>query len=221
MDFSNLTGVLGKLIPPMPGPFGIGTWGDGRPDSSPGDLSALVKAYGAAKSASAQPQGPDALFGPATLPQTAAPLPAGLIPPQAAPAQASAAPSPLPPPTTVGPGTIGQPTAPQVSDGGYNAIDAAANSPAGPTSVGGAPLAGYSGVTPQAAPAPYGLGNRIRNASASLSDSGSTMPFFQRNTALQRDPITGDFLDPQAASKAQEASGPDLIQKFMTYLHSK
>lgn len=33
-------------------------------------------------------------------------------------------------------------------------------------------------------------------------DSPAAMGFFQRNAALQRDPLTGDYLDPAAASKA-------------------
>jgi hypothetical protein len=42
--------------------------------------------------------------------------------------------------------------------------------------------------------------------------------FFMRNALLQRDPMTGQLLDPSAASSV---TGPDLISKMMTYLHGK
>lgn len=46
------------------------------------------------------------------------------------------------------------------------------------------------------------------------------MSFFQRNSAMMRDPMTGQFIDPTAGAQAQ-ASGPDLISKMMNYLHNK
>jgi hypothetical protein len=47
------------------------------------------------------------------------------------------------------------------------------------------------------------------------------MGFWQRNTAMMRDPMsTGDFPGPAAAQKA-DANGPDLIQKYMNYFHQK
>lgn len=46
------------------------------------------------------------------------------------------------------------------------------------------------------------------------------MGFFARNTALMRDPVSGAYLDPAAAQRA-EVTGPDLIQKFMQYFHNK
>jgi hypothetical protein len=33
-------------------------------------------------------------------------------------------------------------------------------------------------------------------------DQGPMMSFFQRNTALQRDPVTGEYIDPASAAKA-------------------
>jgi hypothetical protein len=47
------------------------------------------------------------------------------------------------------------------------------------------------------------------------------MSFFQRNTAMMRDPVTGAFIDPTAAAQAQQVTGPNLIDKMMTYLHNK
>ncbi len=60
---------------------------------------------------------------------------------------------------------------------------------------------------------------------APLTDpTGASMPpqqgFFARNTAMMKDPVTGGYVDPTAGQSA-EATGPDLIQKFMTYLHDK
>lgn len=43
---------------------------------------------------------------------------------------------------------------------------------------------------------------RPRPEAASAQDTSPIMSFFQRNAALQKDPITGDYLDPQAASRA-------------------
>ena len=48
--------------------------------------------------------------------------------------------------------------------------------------------------------------------------------FWQRNASMMQDPSTGEFIDPQAAQRSQqqqEASGPDLIQKMMSYFNSK
>jgi hypothetical protein len=44
------------------------------------------------------------------------------------------------------------------------------------------------------------------------------LSWFQRNAALQMDPMGGGYIDPQAASQVR---GPDLINKMMTYLHDK
>jgi hypothetical protein len=46
------------------------------------------------------------------------------------------------------------------------------------------------------------------------------MGFFARNSAMMRDPSTGQFLDPTAGAQAQ-ASGPDVINKLMSYFHNK
>lgn len=46
------------------------------------------------------------------------------------------------------------------------------------------------------------------------------MGFFARNTAMMQDPMTGQFIDPSAAQRAQ-VRGPDLINKMMAYLHGK
>lgn len=46
------------------------------------------------------------------------------------------------------------------------------------------------------------------------------MGFFARNTAMMKDPTSGDFLDPMNAQRAQ-ASGPDVINKLLSYFHNK
>lgn len=46
------------------------------------------------------------------------------------------------------------------------------------------------------------------------------MGFFQRNAAMMQDPSSGAFLDPGAAERAQ-ASGPDVINKLLSYFHDK
>lgn len=46
------------------------------------------------------------------------------------------------------------------------------------------------------------------------------MGFFARNAAMMQDPSSGAFLDPAGAERGQ-ASGPDVIQKLMSYFHSK
>jgi hypothetical protein len=48
------------------------------------------------------------------------------------------------------------------------------------------------------------------------------MGFFARNTAMMRDPSSGAFIDPQSAERAQaQASGPDVINKLLSYFHQK
>ncbi len=177
---------------------------------------------------------PSALFGPPTFPGTMGPRPEGFGQPSAAPEapEATQAAPPLPAPIQVGQGRIGMPMAPQVSDGGFNALDAQANTPPvvasgapdaflGPHSVGGAPLHG-AGIA-KAAPS-YDLGSRVvRRAAAIGSGQAEPMSFMQRNTAMMRDPVTGEFIDPQAAKRVgdADATGPDLIKKFMKYLNTK
>jgi hypothetical protein len=46
------------------------------------------------------------------------------------------------------------------------------------------------------------------------------MGFFARNTAMMRDPSSGAFIDPAAGESAQ-ASGPDVINKLLSYFHNK
>lgn len=124
---------------------------------------------------------------------TKAPLPQGaLSAPQASPPTQSAA----PPPPQAGPALAPQAPpqqAPQINPNGSIA------GAAGPTSVGGAPLVAQNAPTPQ-----------------------PDMSFFQRNAAMMRDPMTGQFIDPTNAAQAQsQIRGPDLINKMLALLHDK
>jgi hypothetical protein len=44
------------------------------------------------------------------------------------------------------------------------------------------------------------------------------MGFFQRNAAMMTDPVTGGFIDPQAAGQAGNGG---IIQKMLGLLHNK
>ena len=50
--------------------------------------------------------------------------------------------------------------------------------------------------------------------------SPDTLSAWQRNAALQRDGLTGDYIDPTNAARA-DATGPELIQKMMGYFNRK
>jgi hypothetical protein len=63
---------------------------------------------------------------------------------------------------------------------------------------------------------------RFNPAQSAVPEQGTEMPWWKRNAYMQTDPNTGAFLDPSLAAQAQAStSGPDLIQKFMKYFHSK
>jgi hypothetical protein len=49
------------------------------------------------------------------------------------------------------------------------------------------------------------------------------MGWFARNAAMMRDPSSGAFIDPTNAERAQSqmASGPDVINKLLSYFHTK
>jgi hypothetical protein len=59
----------------------------------------------------------------------------------------------------------------------------------------GAPTQAHASALPTHAPMPA-------PRPAIPQDSPAAMGFFQRNAALQRDPLTGEYLDPASASKA-------------------
>lgn len=166
---------------------GMLTMGDGRPDNSPSDLSALVKAYKEARLAKNQPSPLDNAqwpFGPVGAPK-----------------------APSPPISTDNSGPPPAPQAPQVPP------------PAAPQPV---PSANVSLPMAPSVPMPTPRPQmpipmpQPRPAEAPQPDMG----FFARNAAMMRDPMSGDYLDPQAAQRA-DASGPQVIQKFMNYLHNK
>lgn len=143
--------------------------------------------------------------------------------PQAAPAAPAAAPAPFggafgsnmfaPPtfPQTTAPVPAGLPAAPQAPAPAPQEPTASpmdnAQWPFGPNGAPGAAQAQAPVPMPQPRP-------------AEAPTAPPDMSFFQRNAAMMRDPMTGDFLDPQAGKQA-DATGPDLIQKFMNYFHNK
>lgn len=86
------------------------------------------------------------------------------------------------------------------------ALSAQAMAPQVPTSPPG-------GFPPQGVPMPA---SRPVDAPAPTPDMG----FFARNVAMMRDPSSGAFIDPTAADNAQ-ASGPDVINKLMSYFKNK
>lgn len=178
--------------------------GDGRPDNSPGDLSALVKAYAQARAQKQARQAPQpvAPSPPISGPQTPTP-PAPPAPPAAPPAPPTADPASM-----LGPHM-------------FNPVQPP-NNPAVPSWAQLGPLpspAGGNASSPSAAvPLPAPRPQPAPAVQAAVPQPG--MSFWQRNTAMMRDPATGAFLDPQAAAQA-DASGPDLIQKFMNHFNQK
>lgn len=102
----------------------------------------------------------------------------------------------LPAPPTPAPVDMGSPASPPPP-----ALSAAAMAPA---------------VTPsaQAVPLPKARPN------IATEPQQEPMGFFQRNSAMMRDPSSGAFIDPVNAERAQ-ASGPDVINKLMSYFHKK
>jgi hypothetical protein len=85
-----------------------------------------------------------------------------------------------------------------------------------PMTAGGPPPAMRPSPAPQAAaPVPMPMARP-----AEAPQAPSPMGFFARNAAMMTDPMTGQFIDPNAASDAQ-VRGPDLINKMMAYLHKK
>lgn len=179
------------------GPLSVATMGDGRPDNSSEDMTGLTGAYGAAREANRTPQGR---------------INRGFnrFPVQFGPE----APPPYPMPEPVDMGTHAPPSQapvpPVLSNAGpsplYNA-----QGPAGPM---GAPQTPPSPIgAPQSVPMPM-----ARPAEA--PQAPPEMPWWQRNSAMMSDPNGGGFIDPEGAARAQ-ASGPDVINKLLSYFHNK
>lgn len=154
--------------------------GDGRPDNSPGDMSALMKAYKEARAAK----------------QASAPPPA---PPGPPPPSVPISVSNYSPPSQVQP-TQAMPPA--------QGLDL----PMAPSVPMPQPRPQMAAPTPAPAPVPV--------PQPRPAEAPQPMGFFARNTAMMRDPLTGAFLDPASAKQA-DATGPDVIQKFMNYFHNK
>lgn len=73
---------------------------------------------------------------------------------------------------------------------------------------------------PQAPQAPQQAAPQPAPQAAGGPSGGGWGGFFANNTAMMRDPVSGDFIDPKAAAMAQaNTTGPELVQKFMNMLH--
>jgi hypothetical protein len=192
--------------------------GDGRPDNSITDMKALTEAYRKAKEAKrGMPpvQGLDLVPG-APKPQAASPFGPNTthadmfgrpwMPPKAPTSPPPSAPdfeSMQWPQGPVG-APVSQPTQPMPPVQGLD--------------LPGAPHVPMPMARPQMPVAPQAQAAVPMPAPRPASAPSGGMGFFQRNAAMMRDPSSGDFIDPGAAAQAN-VSGPDLIQKFMNYLH--
>ncbi|MCP1937393.1 hypothetical protein J2R95_003188 [Bradyrhizobium japonicum] len=70
-------------------------------------------------------------------------------------------------------------------------------------------------TAPQAAPVPVPM---PQARPAEVPQAQPDTSFFMRNAMMQRDPSTGELIDPSGAAGVK---GPDLISKMLTYLHNK
>lgn len=196
MDLSSIL----QLLPGIPSPLRLALMGDGRPDNSPGDVAALAKAFAAEH---AKNQAAKAAVAPQAPTSPTWPPPAGVAPPISGPQDHEA-----------GMNAPIQPTQPMPPVQGLD-LPMAPHVPL--------PVA----RPPQATPAP--AASAVPNGTIPLpaprpqsAPSGQPMGFFAGNTAMMRDPISGDFIDPVAAQNAQaNISGPALVQKFMNLLHKE
>lgn len=196
------------------------TMGDGRPNNSLSDMNALARAYKEARAAkhAAAPPHPglwDSLKGfghDFTQGLAGGGVQAPPAPPQAPPSVPALGGMGLFPPAQPGPDDW-------LSNAQRMPLQSAPLSTPPPAfAQGGDPMT--AGSTPQphhmaAAHAPVPM-PQSRPAEAPQPDP-SSMGWFQRNALMQKDPNTGASLfDPQA-----NATGPEVVQKFMNYLHRK
>jgi hypothetical protein len=199
---ASLSQLLGTFMGPMGTVIGMG---DGRPDNTLSDMQSLTRAHAEARAKRlAAAQG--------SLGSPAAPI----IHPMTNSAPAPAGPAPSPPISGISPGFQNSPpaapaqSAPQMpwwASGDLSKMPGAAPQAPSPAPA-PAPVS-----APQTAPVPMPQA-RPADAPQAPPDTG----FFMRNAMMQRDPMTGQLLDPSASSSV---SGPDLISKMMTYLHGK
>lgn len=192
------------------GPLGMATMGDGRPDNSQADGDALQKLYEAVRAANATPNGKVARgfaqFGMPTPASVAPPRPSvpalgglGLFPAaphmNATPMQtAMATPAPLP-----------DPSAPVMAKDDTPAPRP--HGPYGPMSVGGAPL-------PDVGPSSVG-GAPLSGTPAQWNTVGG------QPSAAQPSPLDTAQWPSGPIGAPQAASGPDVIQKLMSFFGNK
>lgn len=183
-------------MPQIPyGLLGVAGGTDMRPTNTPQDMSALMTALKAVHAQNATPNGMVQRgfnqFGPV------ASNPAPMLPTPPTPAPVDMSDEPTPP-----------------------ALSARAMAPApvpspaqnvGPTSVGGAPLPTSSPLDSAQWPSGPASGPQAPPAGPG---------FFANNAAMMRDPSSNAFIGP-GMSDAPQASGPDVINKLMSYFKNK
>lgn len=191
-------------MPQIPyGLLGVAGGSDTRPTNTVDDTSALQKLYASVVAHNRTPNGrvsrgfdqfgPGASTGVPTMASQNLPTPMDAeAPPQA-------------------PGALSQAVAPNAPSPLDNA-----QWPAGPVGAPSQAQAHLPPAAPQGVPMPTA---RPPDAPQATPDMG----FFQRNSAMMRDPSSGAFIDPTHAESAQSqmASGPDVINKLMSYFHKK
>jgi hypothetical protein len=210
-DFLGPVGSIASKILPLArgslGPVSMATMGDGRPDNTQADTDALTSAYGAARAARLTPNGRVADdFNKLPYAQGSDPMSAGATSTPPALLAGGQAP-PLPPPIDVGSGGSRGPSPTASTDDWL-----------GPHSVDGAQLPGAVSD---------GSFNALDRAAGDQPSTGfgDTMDNL-KNAFAYRDPTdtppnqANGQLPPSPTQPPQHANGPDLIQKFMTYLHN-
>lgn len=218
--------AMTPFLESMFGPMGaLISAGDGRPDNSASDMSALTKAFAEARANKAFGAQARALANRVDQPS---------VPLTAQGAQNLGAPMAPPAPP---PGAPGAPSVPVSLPNNSPPKPAAPQLPWWATGNAGQMFPGAAPAAPPAPVAPPTMGQRFAHAhphtastlgigqppaaAAPQAPSPQPMGFFARNTAMMRDPVGGDFIDPMAAAQAQAQTGPGLISKMMSVLNNK
>lgn len=187
-------------LPQIPwGLLGVAGGTDARPTNTPEDMSSLQKLYASVVAHNRTPNGRVARgfdqFGPMAAP-------------------------PAPQPQTPVPamGGLGLfPGAPQMAQSPLQTAVATPSPLPGDTPP-QPPALSAQAMIPPAAP-PHGVPMPTARP-ADAPQAPPDMSWFQRNAAMMRDPSSGAFIDPVNADRAQ-ASGPDVINKLLSYFHTK
>lgn len=190
-------GNLSMAASLVPGMGAVASGTATRPNNDTEQMTALQKLYAATQATNRTPQGRIdrgfSAFGPAgQMPQPTEPM--------------------LPTPPTPAPVDMGSHASP-------SAAGAAPQAPVAPVlhQAQASPL-----DTAQWPSGPVGAPAGVPMPMPRPSEAPQTpeMPWWQRNAAMMSDPSGGGFIDPEGSARAQ-ASGPDVINKLMSYFHKK